>query len=545
MRGLRRLGRFMNLLRKITSSKFFNLEIFSFIIFIVIHIGLFNVNTAEWGDSYRILRASEFIRNWTYPSNEKRPPLFSIFTALRPVFIEPVIWGRVVMLIFSILSFLLFSNLVKMYIKNQKYRFLATMLFIFNPIYLYWSIRIMADVPFSFFVMLGFFISKKMPDNSIKKYILLGLISGLSILTRFEGYLFLISLLAGAILNELNLKIDLKKVNRLVPVLFSQTSKNWKKIITLGVTALITIFPWILYRNPFDSSYFGETTRRIYDLKMVWVYLVSLLFSLGFVVAFYFIFRGYRIIGDFFSKNVDIALFTILELVLILLWPSAVPRLFVVLMPLFILILTKCIENNLELAENVNKKKIISNLVFPFLLLVFVLSQYFLRLQFLITDKILFGLLVFIQIVVIFSYILKKKILFLTLIVTSNIVWSLSIIFMHKDIYTAIKSAAIYSRDKLDGNIIYNDTASVADWYINYYNPREGLTGKKMNFMIKDELRYNSLSRKKVSYVIATNENGALFYKDIDKLEYLKLIKSFRYNIGDKELFANIYKFER
>ena len=116
---------------------------------------------------------------------------------------------------------------------------------------------------------------------------------------------------------------------------------------------------------------------------------------------------------------------------------------------------------------------------------------------------------------------------------------------MHKDIYTAIKSAAIYSRDKLDGNIIYNDTASVADWYINYYNPREGLTGKKMNFMIKDELRYNSLSRKKVSYVIATNENGALFYKDIDKLEYLKLIKSFRYNIGDKELFANIYKFER
>ncbi len=535
----------MNLLRKITSSKFFNLKIFSFFLFIVIHIALFNVNTAEWGDSYRILRASEFIRNWTYPSNEKRPPLFSIFTALRPDFIEPVFWGRVVMLIFSILSFFLFFKLIKMYIKNQKYQFLAIMLFIFNPIYLYWSIRVMADVPFSFFVMLGFFISKKMPDNSIKKYILLGLVSGLAILTRFEGYLFLFSLLAGVMLNELNIKIDFKKTNHLVPVLFSQISKNWKKITILGLTALITILPWILYRNPFDSSYFGETTRRIYDLKMVWVYFVSLLFSLGFITAFYFIFRGYRTIGDFLSKNVDIALFTILELVLILLWPSAIPRLFVVLTPLFILILTKCIENELESTENVNKKRIISSLIPLFLLLVFIISQYFLRLQFLITDKILFGLLVFIQIVVIFSYLLKKKILFLTLIITSNIVWSLSIIYMHKDIYTAIKSAAIYSRDKLDGNIIYNDTASVADWYINYYNPREGLNGKKMNFMIKDELRYNSLSRKKVSYLIATNENGALFYKDIDKLEYLKLIKSFRYNIGDKELFANIYKFER
>ena len=116
---------------------------------------------------------------------------------------------------------------------------------------------------------------------------------------------------------------------------------------------------------------------------------------------------------------------------------------------------------------------------------------------------------------------------------------------MHKDIYSAIKSAAIYSKDNLSGNVVYNDTASVADWYINYYSPREDLRGRKMNFMSRSDLRYNNLSGKKVSYLIATNENGALFYKDIDTLKHLKLIESFRYNIGDKELFANIYKFER
>ena len=163
----------MNLLRKTTSSKFFNLELFSFILFIVVHIALVNFNSAEWGDSYRILRASEFIRTGSYPSDEKRPPLFSALLALRPVSVDAVIWGRVAMLIFSILSFFVFYKLVKIYIKDEKYRFIALILFTFNPVYLYWSIRVMADVPFSFFVLLAFYISGKYSNKSYVKFILL------------------------------------------------------------------------------------------------------------------------------------------------------------------------------------------------------------------------------------------------------------------------------------------------------------------------------------------------------------------------------------
>lgn len=544
MREPERLVKSMNLLRKITSSKFFNLELFSLILFIIVHIALFNVNVAEWGDSYRILRASEFIRDGSYPSNEKRPPLFSIFTALRPDFIEQVTWGRVVMLVFSLLSFFIFNKLVKIYIKNQKYQFIALMLFTFNPIYLYWSIRIMADVPFSFFVMSGFYIFKKTFDKSIKKYLLLGLVSGLSILTRFEGYLFLFSLLTAVLLSNVTLK-DLIVKKNFISIILVQLRKGWINLLILGLSAFVTILPWILYRNPLDSSYFGETARRIYDLKMVWVYLVSLLFSIGSVIAFYFFILDFKGVGDFFSKNVDISVFTLFELILILLWPSAVPRLFVALIPIFIIVLTKCIERDFESDRYNSQKKILDNLLPYFLFLVFIISQYFLKLQFLITDKILFVILVFLQVVVILSYTLKKKILFLAVLIVSSIVWSLSIIFMHKDIYSAIKSAAIYSKDNLSGNVVYNDTASVADWYINYYSPREDLRGRKMNFMSRSDLRYNNLSGKKVSYLIATNENGALFYKDIDTLKHLKLIESFRYNIGDKELFANIYKFER
>ena len=66
---------YMNLLKTITSHKFLII-----LLYIFIHLILININVAEWGDSYRILRASEHIRNdFTYPLDEKRPPLYSIF----------------------------------------------------------------------------------------------------------------------------------------------------------------------------------------------------------------------------------------------------------------------------------------------------------------------------------------------------------------------------------------------------------------------------------------------------------------------------------
>ena len=65
------------------------------------------------------------------------------------------------------------------------------------------------------------------------------------------------------------------------------------------------------------------------------------------------------------------------------------------------------------------------------------------------------------------------------------------------------------------------------------------------HFLNKEDLSYNDLLSKNVSYVITTNEDGVIFDQGIEKLEYLKLINSFRYNIGDREFFANIFRFER
>src|SRR3989344_9004953 len=78
----------------------------------------FNVNKAEWGDSYRILRASELLKQGAYPDDEKRPPLLSLVIASRPLTIDPVIYSRIVLFVFSLCSFVLFYFLARKYISN-------------------------------------------------------------------------------------------------------------------------------------------------------------------------------------------------------------------------------------------------------------------------------------------------------------------------------------------------------------------------------------------------------------------------------------------
>ena len=92
---------FYTMLKNVLKNK----TVLVFLLFLLTHLLLLNVNTAEWGDSYRILRASEYIRNLNYPADEKRPPLFSVLLALRPGSVDQILWGRIFMLSVSIASF--------------------------------------------------------------------------------------------------------------------------------------------------------------------------------------------------------------------------------------------------------------------------------------------------------------------------------------------------------------------------------------------------------------------------------------------------------
>ena len=544
----------MNLPRKTISFKNIPAKFYAYLLFIVLHVALFNVNAAEWGDSYRILRASEYIRQGSYPSDEKRPPLFSALTAIRPNSVDPVVWGRVVVFIFSFLSLIVFDKLTQIYIKNEKYRFVSLILFILNPVYLYWSIRVMADVPFSFFVLLTFYLLSKYYEslkqketdkdykiNNFKSLIFMGIVCGLSILTRFEGYLLFLSVFIGVIFSQY--EIFFKKIK--IKELFYLIKKNWKKAIVLGLTTLITILPWLLYRNPLESEYFEEPSRRTYNFNTIWIYLSSILYIFGFTSAFFFIIKSSKNVLDFLNRNISITTFIIVELLLILVWPAAIPRLFVPLIPFFVLILTISLESYFKNYNN-GKKADLLILVGPvFLLFFYILSQYFLKLQFLVPVKVAFATIVLIQIFSLLSFYFGKVKIFFYLVLVSITFWSISAIFNHKDIYTAIKSAGIYARDNLDGKIVFNDTTSIADWYINYSYPQKDLIGEKWDFSDKKRLNYEYLLENDVSYVLVTNEDNSSFDLNMKNFKHLKLIQSFRYNIGSKEFFASIFEFKK
>jgi len=544
----------MNLPRKTISFKNIPAKFYAYLLFIVLHVALFNVNTAEWGDSYRILRASEYIRQGIYPSDEKRPPLFSALTAVRPDSVDPVVWGRVVVFIFSFLSLVVFDKLTQIYIKNKKYRFVSLILFILNPVYLYWSIRVMADVPFSFFVLLAFYLLSKYYEslkqketdkdykiNNFKNLIFMGIVCGLSILTRFEGYLLFLSVFIGVIFSQY--EIFFKKIK--IKELFYLIKKNWKKAIVLGLTTLITILPWLLYRNPLESEYFEEPSRRTYNFNTIWIYLSSILYIFGFTSAFFFIIKSSKNVLDFLNRNISITTFMIVELLLILVWPAAIPRLFLPLIPFFVLILTISLESYFKNYNN-GKKADLLILVGPvFLLFFYILSQYFLKLQFLVPVKVAFATIVLIQIFSLLSFYFGKVKIFFYLVLVSITFWSISAIFNHKDIYTAIKSAGIYARDNLDGKVVFNDTTSIADWYINYSYPQKDLIGEKWDFSDKKRLNYEYLLENDVSYVLVTNEDNSSFDLNMKNFKHLKLIQSFRYNIGSKEFFASIFEFKK
>jgi 4-amino-4-deoxy-L-arabinose transferase-like glycosyltransferase len=533
----------MNLLKRTTLfNKLFKNTPFKpiiFGIFILLHLFLLNINSAEWGDSYRILRGGENIRRLTYETKEKRPPLVSAVIALRPTNLDAVMWGRVVMLMFSLLTFVVFDKLSSLYIKDKKYQLISLLFFALNPVYLYWSIRIMADVPFSLFVLLAFYLLEKWKDNlDTKKLVLLGLVCGLSILTRFEGYLLTFSILMGVTLLNKEFSIKVFKVK----TLFNMIRLNFKKLLILGLTTLVLILPWLLFRSPLESKYFNEPESRVYNLNTIWIYFVSLFYLLGFTQFFYFIFINPADFIKFFKQNLGIAVFTILELILILVWPAAIPRLFISIIPFLIITFVLQLEKYYTNNQKVRSSDVI---VAVFLLILYGFSQYILKLQFLVASRNLFLCVFAIQIVLTCLLLCNKKKAFLVVTILSMFVWSLSVIYLHKDLYHSIKDASEYVALNLSGRVAYDNVNGVTDWYLNRSGINKDVSGFYYPVMVKKDLDFKRIADKDVDYMLLTNEHNPDASFDIDKRPYLTLVKDFRYNVNGKDFFTLVIKFNK
>jgi len=514
-----------------------NINSVALVFFILLHVVLFNINVSEWGDSFRILRASEFLRAGSYPVDEKRPILFSLLISLRPAFIDQVSFGRGVVLVFSILSFIVFLKLLNKFADKFESKLLGLILFVFNPVYLYWSIRVMADIPFGFFALLGIFlIMQWRSELNLRRIITLSAISTLAVMTRFEGYILLASIFAGILLPEINTFNPLQLLKKITP------SAVRVALLYLFLFVLM-IIPNLLFRNPFGSSYFEEPAGRSYDLKMVWIYTASLLFIFGSTLVPAQMLFGLNKVLNFLKKHTSLFVFLAADLSLCLLWPAAIPRLFVPSIPFLVILAVIVFEDIFKAGSIKPSYKLLALNVLA--ILFYAVSQYFLKLQFLVLIKPIFILTIIIQIVVLFTVYFRKNSLTLLLIFISTCIWSVATIWIHKDIFISVKNGAVYAGENLKGNIAYNDVSSVSDWYINYRYKNPGRRGFYYYTEKKQQLEYGNLVEADIDYLLITNEHNTTMELDLQSRQYLQEMAEFRYNVNGSEFFTKIIRVKR
>ncbi len=514
------LIKFMNLFK----LNIKNSVVVIFLLFLFLHIALFNINVAEWGDSYRILRAAEYIRAFSYPQDEKRPPLFSALLAVRPDTVDQVLWGKLIMFVISVVSFWVFYKLCRELLPdNTRAVTLAMLLFTLNPVYFYWSLRLYADVPLTLLILFAFYLLTKWRQSlTVKRLLALGFVTGLAVLTRFEGYLLFISLAVG------------------IPFLVKAVTKEKiQKVFWFALAFVLTLLPYLYFRNPLTSAYFEEPAGRKYDLETVIIYVLSLIFMYGFVFASYFILKYKTLATGFFKEHAGIGVYVLLNLLLVLLWPAAVPRLFVSGIPFLIVVLSLGLSAHFTFNQKLSARDVI------FLAVVFgiyFIGQTKFRLQFLVPNTKILIFMLAVQAVLVIFIVLKKFKLFIAALIVALVVWAVSTVFLHKNVYTSLKLAADYAQQNLEGNVLYNDSSSISDWYLNQKAKNDKISGVYSDFNNKQILTLDYLTANNIGYLLITNEHNPSLDINLAKRPYLQVIQDFQYIHGGKTFFTKVVK---
>ncbi len=513
--------------------------------FIVVHIFLFNVNATEWGDSYRILRAAKSLQtHQVYPSDEKRPPLLSIIISLNPLNIDFVVWGKVILFIFSIAFFYTFAQFLRLFDFSKNSAYIFSLVLSLSPVVLYWSIRVMADLPFAVLALLAVYAfikysNRKYSNNSVyigslyKNWFFVGLLVGLSILMRFEGYLLMVACLYGV--GVLGFKpasfaeyFDFKSQ-------FNYLRKNIVAVVAYLSGVFMFVLPLWFYRNPFTSSYLSEPGGRVYDLKMVITYILSFLFMYGCTYYFGVLMLDRRHIKLLINTPVLLAYF-VLEMILILVWPAAIPRLFVAISFVPALLIFKSLVNFYDLKKHLTIKQLL--LLFGFFL-TYVVTQYTLRLQFLVPFKSYLMATIVLQMLLFALLVLKRYKLFVISSCLFMLVWSVFVIKVHENILRTPKEAAEYAVTNLSGLVGYNDVSSVSDWYLNSNNTSQ-INGVFYDINSKESKSYEMLRHMKINYLLVTNEHNPNLEIDVKSRLYLEEIAEFRYNTLGTDFWTKV-----
>lgn len=494
-----------------------------FVAYLIFRLAIFNVNSAEWGDSYRILRATNSLENFTYPKDEKRPPLYSAFLILIPKNFDPVEGGRLLMVIVSVITVFLFLKLLDFlsinFIDNQK--IFAIFLLAYNPLFVYWSMRIYAD---SFFLMLSllaftlYYSFNK--DNNYFKLIILSIICFLGIMTRFEGYLLISALFLTFIFNFFK-KRDVRILINLSIFL----------IIGFSLFFFAVNTPWTFFKNPISSSYVDEANRRLVGIYDILGFLLHLIFILGSFFSFYFILFDKKKLIDFIKNHFLLFSFLIIELMLAVIWPAAVPRLLIQVIPILIILFILGLESFEE------REKTPYFFIFPLTIVVYIVGQLLIKSQFLLTNYYFMLSLIIVSLLQTF-FIYKRNLTYYKYSVAlSVILWMSFFVYLHKDIYKVLNiGVTFFSKEyKKDGIIVSNDVSYLTKFYfgdnLKYV--------RQIDFGIDIE---KHLRDRNAKYLIVTNEHNPDMKFTVSKYSFLENIFEYREEINGREFFIVISK---
>src|SRR3990167_1156720 len=98
-------------------------------VYVLLRLIFININYTEWGDTFRMVRASEFISNLSWPWDEKRWPFYSLLLVPGIYLNQPILWGRILGIIISTFTLaFIYLTYISFVSKNKKYALVAVIL---------------------------------------------------------------------------------------------------------------------------------------------------------------------------------------------------------------------------------------------------------------------------------------------------------------------------------------------------------------------------------------------------------------------------------
>jgi len=482
-------------------------------LYILLRLIFLNVNYTEWGDTFRMVRASDFLSHLSWPWDEKRWPFYSLLLVPGIYLNAPILWGRLLGTIISSLTltfiYLIYLNFIS---KDKRYAILASFITASTSVFSYWSIRVMADPFFSLVVISYTYLFFKV--FSAKKLLLTQQILMTSLLliatmTRLEG-VFLVTAMG----------------------LYLLLNKRFKDILFIAVPQILIYLPWtiytkFIYSGPVQNDYLTEASRFVFNLEKFAYFFTYTAFILTIPISIYFIYVGIRHLKVNNLKN-SIFLFPLLfisqEFLLGLIWTPSLPRIYMPIVPF----LTILLVFGLEKIDKFKKDFVIWSVILTTL---FAVLQYTQRLYFFGVSKFPFAVLVLasfltILLIVLFSKFSKKIIVSYFLLVCLLI--SFTTIYNQKDIYKTVRQATQYLENK-PGKVAYADETGVTEWYLRgdsfYLNLTKSYSYKEM---------LDLFQQNNVKYVLATSEfNRGSKFEDIKENQDYTLLVTFFQPIRD------------